>query len=79
MPEHIVWGSLVGSARQGLWRRPGRRLRKTAKPGPGRQQARGARILAPVHRRIETGPGREASGDSGHYGSGDIGPAPVGQ
>ena len=50
------------SRRQGLWRRPGQRLRETAEPGPGGLPARGVRILAPVRRRVETGPGREASG-----------------
>ena len=54
--------STQSSRWQGLWRRPGRRLRKTAEPGPGRRPARGVRILAPVRRRVETGPGREASG-----------------
>ena len=54
--------STQSSRRQGLWRRPGRRLRKMAGPGPGRQPARGVRILAPVRHRVETGPGREASG-----------------
>ena len=54
--------STQSSRRQGLWRRPGRWLRKTAEPGPGRQPARGICILVPVRRRVETGPGREASG-----------------
>ena len=54
--------STQSSRRQGLWRRPGRRLRETAEPGPGGLPARGVRILAPVRRRVETGPGREASG-----------------
>ena len=46
--------STQSSRRQGLWRRPGRRLRKTAEHGPGRRPVRGVRILAPSRR---DGPG----------------------
>ena len=56
------WVSTQRARRQGLWRRPGRRLRKPAEPGRGRRPAGGVRILAPVSRHVETGPGHEASG-----------------
>ena len=54
--------STQSAGRQGLWRQPGGRLRKTAEPGPGGRPARGVRILTLVCRRVETGPGHEACG-----------------
>ena len=67
VPEHIVWGSLVGSARKAHGGRASGGGQGASSAGRRSQALAGGRpwgvpILAPVRRRVETGPGREARG-----------------
>ena len=70
VPEHIVWGSLVGSARKAHGGRAsgcgqGASFARRRSQALGGSQPWGVLILVPVSRRVETGPGCEASGGGG--------------